>query len=255
MKFAVLRNCLNLGSLATRLLTVIGLLSMASMAAADTPEQVIAAKLKQARPDLGVVEVRPSVAEGLYEVQLQGGPVLYSTPDGDFFVLGDLFSVGVGGLVNLAEQQRDIERKALIAAVDPKDMIIFAAEGQRRGYVTVFTDVDCFYCQKLHQEVPVLNKSGIEVRYLAYPRAGVGSDSYRKIASAWCADDPQLAMTALKNRQPIPDNVCPGNPVADQFMLGQQAGVNGTPALVLQSGQLVPGYLSAADLTQRMGLN
>ena len=99
-----------------------------------------------------------------------------------------------------------------------------------------------------------MNQMGIEVRYMAYPRAGVGSESYRKIASAWCAQDRQVALTQLKNREEIPDNVCPGNPVADQFMLGQEAGVRGTPALVLENGTMVPGYVSAADLAGRMGL-
>jgi thiol:disulfide interchange protein DsbC len=132
---------------------------------------------------------------------------------------------------------------------------VFPAEGERRAFVSVFTDVDCFYCQKLHQEVPELNRRGVEVRYLAYPRAGVGSDSYRKIASAWCASDKLTAMTRLKNRETIPDNVCPGNPVADQFLLGQKVGVTGTPALVLESGQLLPGFMPADALVQRLGIN
>ena len=226
-----------------------------AQAAEDGPEADIAAKLQQARPDLSVESVKPSVASGLYEVKLSGGPVLYATPDGDFFVLGDLFSVGITGLTNLSEQQRDIDRKELLAGVAPEDMIIFSPEGETRGAVAVFTDVDCYYCQKLHQEVPALNKAGIEVRYLAYPRAGVGSESYRKIASAWCSENKQQAITLLKNRQQIPENVCPGNPVADQFMLGQKAGVRGTPALVLESGAIHPGDLSADELTEKMGLN
>lgn len=223
-------------------------------AAQESPEASIAAKLQQARPDLKVESVRASVATGLYEVTLSAGPVLYATADGDFFVLGDLFAVSLDGLTNLSEQQRDIARKELLATVKPEDMIIFSPEGEVKGQVSVFTDVDCFYCQKLHREVPAMNEAGIEVRYLAYPRAGVGSESYRKIASAWCAEDPQKAITALKNRQQIPENVCPGNPVADQFMLGQKAGVRGTPAVVLESGEMVPGYLSATDLAGRLGV-
>ncbi len=222
---------------------------------AGTPESTIAAKLAQARPELVVESVQPSVANGLYEVNISGGLTLYSTEDGDFFVLGDLFAVEIDGLVNVSEQQRDVVRKELLAEVSPEDMIVFSAEGERRGVVTVFTDVDCFYCQKLHQEVPTLNKLGVEVRYMAYPRAGLGSESFRKIASAWCAENPQQAITALKNREDIPENVCPGNPVADQFMLGQKAGVNGTPALVLESGRLLPGYMTADVITQRMGIN
>ena len=226
-----------------------------SGAALASPEDDIRGKLLQARPDFEVASIKPSVVDGIYEVQLSAGPTLYVTTNGDFFFLGDLFSVGIDGIVNLAEQQRDLERIELLAAVQKKDMIIFPAQGETKGAITVFTDVDCFYCQKLHKEVPALSRAGVEVRYLAYPRAGVGSESYRKIASAWCAADRQAALTSLKNRETLPDNVCPGNPVADQYMLGQKVGVRGTPALVMDNGTLLPGYMSAADLTARMGIN
>ena len=116
-------------------------------------------------------------------------------------------------------------------------MVIFPAVGETKGVVSVFTDVDCGYCRKLHQEVPKLNQMGIEVRYLAYPRAGVGSRSYQKIVSAWCAADPNKAMTQLKSGMEIPDVSCE-NPVAAQFDLGQQVGVTGTPAIVLEDGRL-----------------
>ena len=228
---------------------------MAHAQQAPTPEQQIRGKLAQARPDFKIETVQPSVVDGIYEVQIINGPLVYFSEDGDFFFLGDLFSVGISGLVNLSEQRRDLDRKELIAAVDAGDMIVFPAEGGRKASVTVFTDVDCFYCQKLHQEVPAMNKAGIEVRYLAYPRSGIGGESYRKIASAWCAEDPNTAITRLKNRQEIDENVCAGNPVAEQFVLGQQAGVRGTPALVLESGEMVPGYLSADDLVTRLGIN
>jgi thiol:disulfide interchange protein DsbC len=219
------------------------------------PEDDIRGKLLQARPDFQVASIKPSAVDGIYEVQLSAGPTLYVTASGDFFFLGDLFSVGINGIVNMAEQQRDLGRIEMLAAVPREDMIIFPAQGETQGSITVFTDVDCFYCQKLHKEVPALNLAGVEVRYLAYPRAGVGSESYRKIATAWCATDPQAALTSLKNRETLPDNVCPGNPVADQYTLGQKVGVRGTPALVMENGTLLPGYMSAADLTARMGIN
>jgi thiol:disulfide interchange protein DsbC len=223
--------------------------------AEETPADAIKAKIQQARPDLAIASVKASPAAGLYAVELEAGPKLYATADGDFFVLGDLFAVTISGLVNLSNQERDLERKELMASVDRDEMIIFSPDGEVRASVTVFTDVDCFYCQKLHQEVPALNKAGVEVRYLAYPRAGMGSESFRKIASAWCADDPQEAITQLKARKEIPENVCPGNPVADQFTLGQKVGVSGTPALVLESGELVPGYMPADALVKRIGIN
>jgi len=120
---------------------------------------------------LKVSSAQTSEIPGLLEVQLSDGPVVYSTADGRFFLVGDLYSVGPDGYVNLGEKRRDSERLVRMAEVDKKDMIIFSPEGETRAYINVFTDVTCFYCQKLHLEVPQLNKNGVEVRYLAYPRA------------------------------------------------------------------------------------
>ncbi|WP_279245786.1 DsbC family protein [Candidatus Litorirhabdus singularis] len=232
------------------------LLSVAQGAlAAATPEDLIRERLTQARPDFNILSIKQSEVKGMYEVQIAAGPLVYVTADATHFFLGDLFAVNDDGLVNIAEQRRDDSRKSLLAEVSMQDMIVYPATGETRARVTIFTDVDCFYCQKLHQEVPQMNAMGIEIRYLAYPRSGIGGDSYRKIASAWCAADPNAAMNKLKNRESIAQNVCEDNPVADQFALGQEMGVRGTPAMVLESGQMVPGYLSAADLAARLGIN
>ncbi len=242
---------MKLTQMTATLLLLLGAVQLQAQSAAD----VIRGKLQQARPDFTIESVQPSVVEGIFEVQISGGPVVYSTADGDHFFLGDLFSVAPTGLVNLAEQRRDGDRKVLMAGVKDEDMIVFSPAGEVRERIVVFTDVDCFYCQKLHQEVPAMNAKGIEVAYVAYPRSGIGGDSYRKIASAWCADNPQVALTKLKNRENIAENVCSKNPVADQYMLGQKAGVRGTPALVLSSGSMIPGYVSADELAQRLGIN
>lgn len=197
---------------------------------------------------LEVDSVAASAIPGLYRVQLRDGPMIYATEDAGHFILGDLFSVGPDGFVNVAEQQRSELRKAKLDAVPEEEKIIFPAEGRTLATVTVFTDVSCPWCQRLHQEVPELNRRGVEVRYLAYPRQGVGSPGFRQLASAWCADDRRDTLTRLKNRETVPENVCPGNPVARQFELGREIGVTGTPAIVLASGQLVPGYKKADDL-------
>ena len=207
-------------------------------------------------PDSGlkVASVKTSEIPGLYEVQFTNGPMVYSTANGDFFLLGDLFAVGPEGYVNLAEKRRDGERVEKLATVAQDDMIVFSPEGEPRAHITVFTDVTCFYCQKLHQEVPELNKRGVEVRYLAYPRAGVDSGGFKQLATAWCADNPQEALTQLKNKQAVPEKVCADNPVAAQFQLGQELGVRGTPAIVTQDGQMIPGYQSADELIVTLGL-
>jgi len=204
---------------------------------------------------LKVGTVKNSEIPGLYEVQFINGPLIYATTKGDFFIVGDIFGVGSDGYVNLAEKRRDSERAEQLAALDEDDMIVFSPEGETLATMTVFTDVSCFYCQKLHKEVPALNKRGVEVRYLGYPRAGVGSEAFRQLASAWCADDKQATITALKNRETVPENVCPDNPIAEQYLLGQKMGVRGTPAIVLESGQMIPGYQSADDLMVTLGLN
>ena len=236
------------------------LVVMAPLAMAGAP--VDKAQLEKLRavlevPSMGLTvgSVKTSEIPGLYEVQFTNGPLVYSTEQGDYFILGDLFSVGPEGYVNLAEKRRDGERVAKLDAVAEEDMIVFSPEGEPRAYITVFTDVTCFYCQKLHKEVPELNKRGVEVRYLAYPRAGVGSDGYKQLASAWCADNPQDTLTKLKNKQTVPEKVCPDNPIAKQYQLGQELGVRGTPAIITQSGQMIPGYQSADELVVTLGLN
>ena len=237
----------------------LGLLAVASVAVAGKPaDKAVADKLRAvlAMPAMGleVASVETSVIPGLYEVQFTTGPVVYSTATGEHVILGDLFSVDDKGYTNLTEKRRDGERLEKIAALDEKDMIIFSPQGEPKAHITVFTDVSCFYCQKLHLEVPELNKRGVEVRYLAYPRSGVDSPGYRQLATAWCATDRQGTLTKLKSKEAVPENVCADNPVAAQYELGQQLGVRGTPAMVTEDGTLIPGYQSADDLMVTLGL-
>jgi thiol:disulfide interchange protein DsbC len=113
----------------------------------------------------------------------------------------------------------------------------------------VFTDTDCGYCQKLHSEVPELNRLGVEVRYVAFPRQGLQSPAYKELVSVWCAKDRQGAMNLAKTRQEVPAAEC-DNPVAKQYALGQMIGVSGTPAIVLANGKLIPGYQPAPQLAK-----
>lgn len=210
-------------------------------------ERQIRQKFAASRPDLKIDSVEPTPIANLYAVRLDGGPVVYATADGQHFVFGDLYSVGNMGFVNETEINRQRERRALLKRVSRSEMIVFPASGAKNSEIYVFTDVDCGYCQKLHREVPRLNDLGVEVRYLAYPRAGVGSPTYKKMVSAWCASDSNAAMTALKNGQQIPSKSC-DNPVSKQYNLGSRIGVSGTPAIVTRSGRLVPGYMPADRL-------
>ena len=205
---------------------------------------------------IGIESVRPSPAPGIVEVQVINGPLLYATEDGGYFFLnGDLHQVSVSGAVNLTEERRSLARKEQLAAVSLEDMVVFSPKGETRDYVSVFTDVTCFYCQKLHREVDQLNAKGVEVRYLAFPRGGINSDGAKKLATAWCADDQQTTLTELKAGMDLPVNDCADSPIAAQYQLGQEMGVSGTPAIITSSGMMIPGYRPAADLIVVLGLD
>ncbi|GAB1261142.1 DsbC family protein [Aurantivibrio plasticivorans] len=218
-------------------------------------EEVIMQRLQAARPDFEFSDPKPAAIEGLYQVQVIGGPTLYVEKGGEFFIAGgDLFAIEGTRLVNLQEQQREKERVALLADIDPADQIIFSPEGETKAVVNVFTDIDCGYCQKLHREIEQINALGIEVRYLAYPRSGPNSESANKLAQAWCADDKQAALTKLKNRQNVDSEVCDNNPVAEQYRLGLMMGVTGTPNMITETGEMIGGYAPAAKLAEYLRL-
>jgi len=250
----------------TRFMRLPGILLLSSLLAfgihadeaadeALTPEEVITARLEQARPGLPIAKIEPSAVEGFYAISVEGGLILYANSTADFFFAGDLYFVEPTGFVNATEKARTGERKALLDSLDESQMIVFAPPQEKlKATITVFTDIDCGYCRKLHQEVPELNRLGIAVRYLAYPRAGAGSVSWNKAISSWCADNPKIALTKAKRGEEIGEATC-DNPVAAHYELGGAFGVTGTPAVVLEDGQLQPGYLPAADMARRLGIN
>lgn len=212
-------------------------------------------KLEVPATGLTVATVELSEMPGIYAVQFNEGPLVYASADGKYFVVGDLFTVGPTGYVNLAEKRRDTQRAEQLEQLATDDLIVFAAEGKPRTHITVFTDITCFYCQKLHREVPALNKQGVEVRYAAYPRAGMGSEGYRKLATAWCAEDRPTTLTRMKAGETVAENACKDNPVAGQYELGKSMGVRGTPAIITATGQMIPGYQSAEELVQTLDLD
>lgn len=235
-------------------LALLCLISQAPLALAATADE-IRAKLLAARDDLPVVDVRESVVPGFWEATLAEGTVLFVDDKAEYFIAGDLFRIIEGGFVNVSDEKRNGMRRDLLLSLNEEDMVIFSPPEQlKKATITVFTDIDCGYCRKLHQEIPELNRLGIEVRYLAYPRAGPDSRSYDKIVSAWCADNPQLALTKAKLGQEIEEREC-DNPVAAQYVLGTEMGVTGTPAVVFDNGRLQPGYLPAEQLAKQLGIN
>ena len=234
-------------------LTTLLALAMSSTAVAEPASAEVVAAIRTllatSQPNMVIGDVVPSPVKGLYEVSIQNGQTIYVSEDARFLIPGDLYEAQEEGLVNLGEGRRNEIRRDKIAALDEKDMIVFEAEGDRKAVLTVFTDVDCPYCRKLHGEVEQLNAMGIAVRYLAFPRTGLNTETHLKMISAWCADDPKAMMSSAKRGADIPSATCP-NKIAEQYQLGREVGVTGTPALVLEDGTILPGYVPAQTLAE-----
>ncbi len=222
-------------------------LAVASAVQADV-EQNIRQQLKASGLDLPVESVAESPLAGIYQVQLKGGRMLYASADGQYVLQGYLFQFKDGKATNLTEQAEQQGIAKELAKVKASEMVVFAAKDEK-AHINVFTDTDCGYCRKLHQEIPELNRQGVSVRYLAFPRQGVGSHGYNTMVSVWCAKDRQDAMNKAKGGGDLPAAQC-DNPVSKQYELGQLIGVNGTPAIVLADGTLVPGYQPAPQLAK-----
>ena len=219
----------------------------------DARASDLAARLEALDLGLGVQGVAPSEVPGLFEVETDGG-LLYVTENAGYLIVGNVYEIRDGGLVNLTEQKRSAERRELFTRVDEADLISFTPEDGAKVAVMVFTDTDCGFCRQMHSQMAQYHALGIEVRYLAFPRAGVGSPTYDKMVSAWCSDDAREALTALKRGEGIPEKYCESHPVGEQYELGQLIGITGTPAILLASGRLLPGYVPPDDLAALLGL-
>lgn len=209
----------------------------------------IEAKLKAINPIFQVESIIPSEMPEVYEVQIVDGPLLYIHESTDYMMAGNLFKLSGASIENLTDKRAAEKRKALMSEVKASDTLVFMPKPPQKvkANIYVYTDVDCGYCRKLHQEIPELTEAGIAVHYLAFPRAGVGSSSYKKIATAWCVKNRNETMNKLKNGEFVKVVSC-DNPVEAQYELGKKMGVNGTPAILLEDGTLIPGYRPAENL-------
>jgi thiol:disulfide interchange protein DsbC len=230
---------------------VIALASTLSMFAQadDAADKAIRKALETLQLELPVDSIASSPLSGLYEVKLKGGRVLYASADGQFVMQGYLFQIKDGKPVNLTEKTERLAISKIINGIPAGDMVVYPAIGEAKSHITVFTDTTCPYCHKLHAEVPELNRLGIEVRYVAFPRQGLGSPGDEQLQAVWCSKDRKGAMDRMVTGKNIEAPKC-ANPVSGQFAIGQSIGVNGTPAIVLADGQVIPGYQPAKQVAK-----
>jgi len=209
----------------------------------DDPRIALAAKIPGTKPG----DLRPTPVAGIYEL-VHDADLSYVTADAKYVFSGDLYQITAhGDFPDLSEVRRQELRRAKLAAVPESDMLIFGPADAKHT-ITVFTDVDCPWCRKLHAQIADYNRLGIRVRYLFFPRSGPDTESWYKAEAVWCAKDRNKALTLAKLDKPIEMKRCPGAPVARDYELGRQLGVTGTPGIVLETGELLPGYLAPREL-------
>ncbi|MGO9932534.1 MAG: DsbC family protein [Steroidobacteraceae bacterium] len=236
--------------LAFLMLAMIGAGMNLRAAPADAPPaDPRAALLKLLPAGSKLDDLRPSPIAGLYEF-VQGAEVSYLTADGKYFIDGNLYDMKSRD--NLTEALRMHARAALINAVPESQMLIFSGANPKYT-LTVFTDVDCQYCRKLHSQMAELNRLGVRVRYMFFPRTGPGTESWRKAEVVWCSADRNEALTRAKAGAALDMNkTCAPTPVAREYELGESIGVRGTPAMFTESGDYIAGYLPPQELLQQL---
>jgi thiol:disulfide interchange protein DsbC len=221
-------------------LVIASLLVIAPAQATEIPKEV--AELVQ-NLGVSVENVRSTPANGLYELQA-GNQIFYITQDGKYLLTGQMLDMATKE--NLTDTRMKGIRLDAINTVSADKLISFKASNQKYQ-VTVFTDIDCGYCRKLHSEMDGYNKLGISINYLFFPRTGMGTESYNKAVSVWCNEDRHTAMNKAKAGQSLPEKKC-NNPVAAHYQLGSEMGLTGTPYILTEHGDALPGYLAPAAL-------
>lgn len=208
---------------------------------------MIEEKMRTMAPNAKTIAISETPIEGLLQVQINSD-IVYVTADGQYLLQGQIMEID--SRINITDQAKSGIRMGLLEGLKQDEQISFSPVEPKYDLL-VFTDIDCGYCRKLHNQIEEYNEEGIAIHYLAFPRAGIGSASYDKFVSVWCADDQQAALTLAKNGNDPEPQECP-NPIADQYELGREIGVTGTPALVTADGTLIPGYMPPKQLRKRL---
>jgi thiol:disulfide interchange protein DsbC len=226
---------------------MVGRASAGATAKAGTPEARAIEAVRRLGPNLVVDRVAKAPLPGFQEVVVQG-TVAYVSDDGRYIFLpgpqGALYDTVEQ--TNVSEQSMANMRKELLQTVPARERIVFAP-AKPKYTVAVFTDIECGYCRQFHNQIADYNRLGIAVEYLAFPRAGLGSEDHRKMISVWCSADRRKALTDAKADRAVPSKDCK-NSVTQQYDVGQRAGLQGTPMVVAEDGTQLGGYLAPEQL-------
>ena len=215
-------------------------------------QENIRESLKNILPDGAVIElIEPSPIPGIYAVYYGDLQPIYVTQDGSFFIYGDIYKININSISNITEKSIAERRKLILQNIPSEELISFKSSNEQFS-VIVFTDVDCGYCRKLHNQIDEYNSLGISINYAAFPRSGLGTSAFTKMVGAWCSDNPKDSMTKLKNNLTLDISFCENQPVSKQYIIGKKLGVDGTPAIFSMDGEMFPGYIEPEELLLRL---
>jgi thiol:disulfide interchange protein DsbC len=214
---------------------------------AEKAEEILA-QLSELFPKGTDIDLRQSPIDHLYTVRV-GSQVFYVSGDGRHLISGDLYDTASNE--NITELERQNVRLDYINLINPKSMITFSPSDYQHT-VTIFTDIDCGYCRKFHQEIEGVMEEGIRVQYISFPRGGPESDSWYKAQKVWCSENRQQAITQAKQGKELLNDLCSSDPVQEHYNLGLKFNVRGTPTMLTDKGEIIVGYMSAARLRERL---
>jgi thiol:disulfide interchange protein DsbC len=217
-----------------------------SLPAASQTDASATAAIAAKFPEIKAEQIVPSPVAGLFEVRV-GAKIAYVSADGRYLLQGEIIDLNTDQ--NLTESRREGVRRDVLAGVSEDGMIVFSP-ARPTTTITVFTDIDCGYCRKLHKQIADYNARGIKVRYMYFPRSGPGTESWTKAEQVACSSDRRSALTRSKLGEVLKDKPCKPNPVAQHYNTGKEFGLQGTPAIVLETGELIGGYLDPAELSK-----
>lgn len=204
---------------------------------------------KTANINAKILAVKKTEVPNLYWVNLEGMGSVYATADGQYIIQGDVIRLGDKQLHNVSEALQSTENKKHLAALKTEDLIVYPAQGGKAKHVIyVFTDSSCPYCHKLHEHLAEITAKGIEVRYIAWPR---GEQFMPTMTAIWCSEDRKAAFDQAVQGLPVLAGECK-NPVRDQYQLGLNMGVNGTPAIYNVEGEYLGGYMTPDEIIKRL---
>ena len=218
----------------------------------SSSDEQIKDSLKNILPDGAIIEsIELSPIPDIFAVYYGDIQPIYVTKDGSFFIFGDIYKINNNSISNVTEDNIAERRKFILNKIPSDELISFKSDNEQFSLI-VFTDVDCGYCRKLHNQIKEYNELGISIHYAAFPRSGMGTSAFSKMVGAWCSNNPKDSITKLKNNKNLDLTFCDTQPVSKHYVIGQKLGVNGTPAIFSMDGKMFPGYVDPEELLLRL---